>query len=82
MEIIEKEFKPDEVVYVCVLTACSHEGLVEKGLDFFNKMKVDHKIKPTIQHYGCLVDLMGKAGKVKEAFDLINNTPMEANEVL
>ena len=64
------------------MTACSHEGLVEKGLDFFNKMKVDHKIEPTIQHYGCLVDLMGKAGKVKEAFDLINNTPMEANEVL
>lgn len=64
------------------MTACSHEGLVEKGLDFFNKMKVDHKIEPTIQHYGCLVDLMGKTGKVKEAFDLINNTPMEANEVL
>ncbi|GJT14089.1 pentatricopeptide repeat-containing protein [Tanacetum coccineum] len=81
-EMIEKGFEPDEVVYVGVLTACSHEGLVEKGLDFFNNMEVNHKIEPTIQHYGCLVDLMGKAGKVKEAFDLINNMPMEANEVL
>ncbi|KAI3703545.1 hypothetical protein L1987_73698 [Smallanthus sonchifolius] len=81
-EMLEKGFEPDEVVYVGVLTACSQTGLVEKGLDFFKIMTVDHKIKPTIQHYGCLVDLMGKAGKVKEAFDFIENMPMEANDAL
>ncbi|XP_071737378.1 pentatricopeptide repeat-containing protein At1g31920 [Rutidosis leptorrhynchoides] len=81
-EMLEKGFEPDEVVYVGVLTACRQTGLVEKGLDFFIKMNVDHKIEPTIQHYGCLVDLMGKAGKVKEAFDLIKNMPIEANQVL
>ncbi|KAD6453710.1 hypothetical protein E3N88_08416 [Mikania micrantha] len=81
-EMLEKGFEPDEVVYVGVLTACSQTGLLEKGLDFFKKMTADHKIKPTIQHYGCLVDLMSKAGKVKEAFDLIDNMPMEANDAL
>nr|XP_043627841.1 pentatricopeptide repeat-containing protein At1g31920 [Erigeron canadensis] len=81
-EMLEKGFEPDEVVYVGVLTACSQTSQVEKGLDFFQKMKVEHRIEPTIQHYGCLVDLMGKAGKVKEAFDLINNMSMEANDVL
>ncbi|KAF5774439.1 putative tetratricopeptide-like helical domain superfamily, DYW domain-containing protein [Helianthus annuus] len=81
-EMREKGIEPDEVVYVSVLTACSQTGQVEKGLEFFKKMTVDHKIEPTIQHYGCLVDLMGKAGKVKEAFDLIKNMPMEANDAL
>lgn len=81
-EMLEKGFEPDEVVYVGVLTACSQTGLVEEGFDFFKKMKVNHKIEPTIQHYGCLVDLMGKAGKVKEAFDFIRSMPMEANDVL
>ncbi|KAK9067856.1 hypothetical protein SSX86_011967 [Deinandra increscens subsp. villosa] len=81
-EMLGKGFEPDEVVYVGVLTACSQTGLVEKGFDFFKKMTVDHKIEPTIQHYGCLVDLMCKAGKVKEAFDFIENMPMEANDAL
>ncbi|KVH91652.1 pentatricopeptide repeat-containing protein At1g31920 [Cynara cardunculus var. scolymus] len=81
-EMLEQGFEPDEVVYVGVLTACSHAGLVHEGLQLFEKMKVEHQIEPTIHHYGCLVDLMGKAGKVREAFEFIKNMPMEANDVL
>ncbi|KAL4565141.1 hypothetical protein LXL04_029226 [Taraxacum kok-saghyz] len=80
-EMREKGFEPDGVVYISVLTACSHAGLVKDGFTLFEKMKED-KIEPTIEHYGCLVDAMGKVGKVREAFEFIKSMPMEANEVI
>ncbi|XP_023739467.1 pentatricopeptide repeat-containing protein At1g31920 [Lactuca sativa] len=80
-EMREKGFEPDGVVYISVLTACSHVGLLKDGFTLFEKMKED-KIEPTIEHYGCLVDAMGKMGKVTEAFEFIKKMPMEANEVV
>lgn len=81
-EMLELGLEPDDIVYVGVLNACSHAGLVQEGLQCFNRMKLEHGIEPTIQHYGCMVDLMGRAGKIDEALELIKSMPMEPNDVL
>jgi len=81
-EMVEEGLAPDDVVYVGVLSACSHAGLVNEGLQCFNNMQLVHKIKPTIQHYGCMVDLMGRAGMLKEACDLIRGMQIKPNDVI
>ncbi|RYQ81453.1 hypothetical protein Ahy_Scaffold1g107377 isoform B [Arachis hypogaea] len=81
-EMLEQGLAPDDVVYVGVLSACTHAGLVNEGLEFFNRMQFEHKIEPTIQHYGCMVDLMGRAGMLREAYELIKSMPRKPNDVL
>lgn len=81
-EMLKEGLVPDDVVYVGVLSACSHAGLVNEGLQCFNSMKFEHGIEPTVRHYGCLVDLMGRAGLLNEAFKLINSMPIEPNDVV
>ncbi|XP_016201186.1 pentatricopeptide repeat-containing protein At1g31920 isoform X1 [Arachis ipaensis] len=81
-EMLEQGLAPDDVVYVGVLSACTHAGLVNEGLEFFNRMQFEHKIDPTIQHYGCMVDLMGRAGMLREAYELIKSMPRKPNDVL
>ncbi|MED6179527.1 hypothetical protein PIB30_001823 [Stylosanthes scabra] len=80
--MLEEGLAPDDVVYVGVLSACSHAGLVKEGLKFFNQMQFEHKIEPTLQHYGCMVDLMGRAGMLREAYELIRSMPKKPNDVL
>ncbi|XP_004245945.1 pentatricopeptide repeat-containing protein At1g31920 [Solanum lycopersicum] len=81
-EMLKARIEPDDVVYVGVLSACSHAGLVEEGLKCFDRMRLEHRIEPTIQHYGCMVDLLGRTGRLKEALELIKGMPMEPNDVL
>ncbi|KAI3453832.1 hypothetical protein Pfo_010495 [Paulownia fortunei] len=81
-QMLEEGLKPDDVVYVGVLSACSHAGLVEEGMKYFDRMRFEHGIEPTIQLYGCMVDLMGRAGMIYEAFELIKSMPMEPNDVI
>ncbi|PON83214.1 DYW domain containing protein [Trema orientale] len=64
-------FKPDDVTYVGLLSACSHAGLVEEGLYYFNELVRDGSIGVREDHYTCYVDLCGRAGKLKQAFDFI-----------
>ncbi|PIA32933.1 hypothetical protein AQUCO_04300116v1 [Aquilegia coerulea] len=73
--------KPNYVTFIGVLSACSHGGLVEQGIKHFNLMKM-YNIEPRIQHYGCLVDLLGRFGIVKEAKMVIDNMPMEPGAVI
>ncbi|KAF7805749.1 pentatricopeptide repeat-containing protein [Senna tora] len=75
-------FKPDGVSYTGALTACSHAGLIDEGLQIFDKMKRVHRITPTIEHYGCIVDLYSRAGKLEEALNVIKKMPMKPNEVV
>ncbi|KAI9107683.1 hypothetical protein K1719_021346 [Acacia pycnantha] len=77
-----KGFKPDGVSYTGALTACSHAGLIDKGLQIFNDMKRVHRITPRIEHYGCIVDLYSRAGRLEEALEVIKNMPMKPNEVV
>ncbi|EOY32166.1 Pentatricopeptide repeat protein isoform 2 [Theobroma cacao] len=68
---------PNEVTFICVLSACSRMGLVDEGLRIFNYMSKVYGIEPGVQHYGCLVDLLGRAGLFEEANKLVREMPME-----
>eukprot|EP01018_Ginkgo_biloba_P002434 Gb_04611 [translate_table: standard] len=68
---------PDHVTLVCVLSACCHAGLVDKGRQYFNRMSQSYHITPTMEHYGCMVDLLGRAGLLAEAQDFINKMPIK-----
>lgn len=81
-EMIEEGLAPDDVVYVGVFSACSHAGLVEEGLQCFKSMQFEHKIEPTVQHYGCMVDLLGRFGMLKEAYELIKSMSIKPNDVI
>lgn len=82
-EDLEKSgIRPNSITFVGVLTACCHVGLVEAGEDFFERMKNVYKIEPNIKHYGCMVDLLGRAGRLQEAEEMIRSMPMEADVVI
>ncbi|CAI9089039.1 OLC1v1023528C1 [Oldenlandia corymbosa var. corymbosa] len=68
--------EPDSVSFLCVLTACNHSGLVDEARTYFTLMTDTYKIKPTIQHFGCIVDTLGRAGLLEEAEVLINSMPI------
>ncbi|KAL8550028.1 hypothetical protein ACS0TY_008742 [Phlomoides rotata] len=72
--------RPNEVTFICVLIACSRVGMVEQGLRIFGRMKDVYGIIPRSQHYGCLVDLLGRAGLVEEADEVVRKMPVEADE--
>ncbi|CAN1284949.1 Pentatricopeptide repeat-containing protein At5g15340, mitochondrial [Linum perenne] len=65
-----------------VLSACSHAGLVDQGRKYFLNLQSEYGIIPKIDHYACMVDLLGRAGHVEEAGVLIENMPMPPNEVV
>ncbi|PKA50855.1 Pentatricopeptide repeat-containing protein [Apostasia shenzhenica] len=67
---------PNEITFVVVLGVCRHGGLVNEGRKHFNAMKQVYNMKPNIKHYGCMVDLLGRAGLLVEAEDLITNMPI------
>ncbi|KAE8036994.1 hypothetical protein FH972_009622 [Carpinus fangiana] len=74
--------KPDSVAFAGILSACSHLGLVDVGEKYFCQMERIYDIKPTMEHYGCMVDLFGRAGLIDEAYKIIKNMPMEPNSVI
>ncbi|KAF5206278.1 Pentatricopeptide repeat-containing protein [Thalictrum thalictroides] len=74
--------KPDGITFVGVLCACSHMGLIEEGLSYFNLMTEGYSIIPQIEHYGCVVDLLARAGLLDEALDFIKKMPIEADSVI
>lgn len=67
---------PNEVTFICVLNACSRMGLVDEGLSIFSSMSEIYGIKPRVQHYGCLVDLLGRAGRLEEAKRVVKEMPL------
>ncbi|XP_022850310.1 pentatricopeptide repeat-containing protein At3g21470 [Olea europaea var. sylvestris] len=77
----KSKVKPDEVTFLSVLFACAHGGLVEEGLDAFYKME-KYGLTANIKHFGCLVDLLARAGKLQEAFDLVKEMPVEPNDTI
>ncbi|XP_058097554.1 putative pentatricopeptide repeat-containing protein At5g08490 [Magnolia sinica] len=78
-QMLEFDIKPDHVIMTAVLAACSHAGLVDEGWRHFNSMDDIHGIKPTMEHYSCMVDLLARAGRLKDAYAFITNMPVEAN---
>ncbi|XP_057978458.1 putative pentatricopeptide repeat-containing protein At1g17630 [Malania oleifera] len=78
-QMIEAGVKPDGVTFVAVLSACSHAGLVAEGRKVFNQMIRDFRIEPQLEHYACMVDLLGRAGFLQEASEMVKSMPMEPN---
>ncbi|KAL4559635.1 hypothetical protein LXL04_031778 [Taraxacum kok-saghyz] len=72
----------DGTTFVALLSACSHAGMVEEGTEIFENMVKIHKIVPQIDHYACMVDILGRCGRVLEAQKLINEMPMEPDSVI
>uniref|UniRef100_A0A0A9FMW5 Pentatricopeptide repeat-containing protein n=1 Tax=Arundo donax TaxID=35708 RepID=A0A0A9FMW5_ARUDO len=68
--------KPNTITFVGVLNACCHAGMVAEGKYYFESMRREYGVKPTIKHYGCMVDLLGRAGYLEEAEQLVVMMPM------
>lgn len=68
---------PNAITFLGVLTACTHAGLWEEGLECFNCMKENYHIEPEIEHYGCLVDLLGRSGCLDQALEMIMKMPVK-----
>ncbi|KAI3450915.1 hypothetical protein Pfo_007580 [Paulownia fortunei] len=80
---MEKEkIEPNRVIFVSVLAACTHAGLVEEGKRRFHEMTSRYSILPEIEHYGCMVDLLCRVGLLEEALVLIRSIRMEPNSVI
>ena len=69
--MVDAGIRPDSVTFVGVLAGFSHKGMVEKGWQYFNKMTIDYHIKPALEHYSCMVDMLGRAGRLSEAEELV-----------
>ncbi|WCJ40273.1 Pentatricopeptide repeat (PPR) superfamily protein [Euphorbia peplus] len=69
--------RPDHIAFVSILSACSHAGLVAEGWDCFNSMARDFGAIPRTEHYACMVDLLGRAGKLNEAHNFIETMPIK-----
>ncbi|XP_021745221.1 pentatricopeptide repeat-containing protein At1g11290, chloroplastic-like [Chenopodium quinoa] len=76
-EMLKGSILPNEVTFLCIISACSHSGLVEHGKYYFEMMKEVYNLEPAMDHYGAMVDLLGRAGHLDEAWDFIQNMPME-----
>ncbi|GMH08544.1 hypothetical protein Nepgr_010384 [Nepenthes gracilis] len=73
--------KPNYVAFVAILTACSHAGLVDEAQDYFDKMVHDYGISPGLEHYAAVADLLGRVGRLKEAYDFISSMPAPTGSV-
>ncbi|THG20005.1 pentatricopeptide repeat-containing protein At5g55740, chloroplastic [Camellia sinensis] len=73
----EEAIEPDNVTFTGILSACSHAGLINKGLEFFVDMVSEHHVKPSMKHYGCVVSLLSRHGNLDEALMLILRMPFE-----
>ncbi|XP_044492437.1 pentatricopeptide repeat-containing protein At5g08510 [Mangifera indica] len=73
---------PDDVTFVGLFLACTHGGMVKKGRELFESMEKRFDIPPKLEHFGCMVDLLGRAGQLQEAYDLIQTMPMKPDSVV
>lgn len=78
-EVEKLGIRPDENTFVGLLCGCTHGGLVDEGRQFFNSMSRAFSVTPTVEHYGCMVDLLGRSGLLDEAHEMIKSMPTEPN---
>ncbi|XP_057817579.1 pentatricopeptide repeat-containing protein At1g20230 [Cryptomeria japonica] len=71
--------RPDHITIIAVLSACSHSGLVDEGWRHFEQMTKDYGVLPCVQHYACMVDILGRAGHLDEAHQFIKMMPLKPN---
>ncbi|KAJ8649784.1 hypothetical protein MRB53_002807 [Persea americana] len=81
-EMKKAGLKPNKVTFLSVLNACSHGGLVEEGLSFFSDMVNEFGMAPEIKHYGCIIDMLGRSGRLEEAEKMATEMPMEESVIV
>lgn len=81
-EMKTAQVPPDEITFLGLLYACGQTGLIEEGYKFFHSMRNEFGISPGVKHYGCMVDLLGRAGRLEEAYTFINDLPVKPTPIL
>lgn len=81
-QMLEAGVRPNSIAFLGLLCGCSHQGLVEEGVEFFHQMSSKFNVKPGIKHYGCMVDMYGRAGKLEKALEIIGDSPWQDDPVL
>lgn len=74
--------QPDSITFTAILSGCKNAGLVDEGWKYFDGMSMYYNIIPTIEHYSCMVDLLGRAGYLDEARDFIRNMPLKPDATI
>ncbi|KAF5939683.1 hypothetical protein HYC85_023942 [Camellia sinensis] len=74
--------RPNKITFVGVISACSHAGMVDEALAYFEMMKNEYKIKPVMDHFVCLIDMFVRLGRLDEAFEIIKKMDFEPNEFI
>lgn len=80
-EMLRSNVKPDGVTFLAILSACGHAGLVDEGCYYFNQMINVYGIIPRVEHYSCLIDLLGRAGRLHEAYEILQGNPEIRDDV-
>ncbi|XP_015168109.1 pentatricopeptide repeat-containing protein DOT4, chloroplastic-like [Solanum tuberosum] len=75
-DMLNSGIKPNDVVFVSVLSACSHCGLEYEGWNWFHAMEEQFGVTPKLAHYACMVDMLSRQGNIEEAFEFVNNMPI------
>ncbi|KAL1336891.1 hypothetical protein AAHE18_10G096100 [Arachis hypogaea] len=78
-QMVQSGVKPNQVTFTSVLHACSHAGLVDEGLSLFKFILKQHHAIPNVDHYTCIIDLLGRAGRLNDAYSLIRTMPITPN---
>ncbi|XP_031491400.1 pentatricopeptide repeat-containing protein At2g22410, mitochondrial-like [Nymphaea colorata] len=81
-EMIRVGVQPSDVTFIGILLACSHEGLVDQGYGYFEQMMNVYHLSPQMKHYGCMVDLLSRSGRLDEAYKFILKMPFDPDPVL
>ncbi|RVX22073.1 Pentatricopeptide repeat-containing protein [Vitis vinifera] len=79
-EMLDRRIKPNDVTFVGVLHACSHSGLVDDGLEYLHSMHKKHGVVPDTKHYTCVVDMLGRTGRLDEAHQLAKSIQVEPDQ--
>ncbi|XP_009344956.2 pentatricopeptide repeat-containing protein At4g16470 isoform X1 [Pyrus x bretschneideri] len=75
-------FRPNYVTFISVLSACGHGALVDEAWEYFSSMTRDYGIRPRAQHYAALVDVLGRVGRLEEAYEFVSNSPYKEHSVI
>ncbi|XP_058212898.1 pentatricopeptide repeat-containing protein At2g45350, chloroplastic [Rhododendron vialii] len=82
MEMKRVSVEPDDITFIGVLNGCGHAGLVKEGMMCFELMRRRYKVEPKLQHYGCMVDILGRVGQLESAMKFIEGMPIQPNDVV
>ncbi|KAI0509861.1 hypothetical protein KFK09_010458 [Dendrobium nobile] len=81
-EMLQRGIVPNEITFMGILSACTHSGSVDAGLEYFRLMREEFFVSPKVEHYGCMVDLLSRAGRLQEAESMIASMEVQPNVIV